>query len=88
MTLASCSGSVNYASHSRPLAKMPTHISSCPSTVQLAKYVKQYEKMPRAEQTVAARQLIEALRRSEIRNNRCLTQALAYYERIRAQRAK
>ena len=67
---------------------MPSHIATCPSVVQLNKYVKQYEKLPKAEQTRAARQLMEALRRSELRNNRCLQQALAYYERIRAKRGK
>lgn len=88
LTLASCSGSVNYASHDRPLAKMPSHIASCPSIVQLNKYAKQYETMPKVDQTRMARELLVALRRSELRNNRCLQQALAYYERIRAQRGK
>lgn len=70
------------------MPKMPTHVTACPSTVQLKAWIKQIEKeTDEVERKKLARNLSTAIRRSELKNNRCLKQAISYYDKIRAQKA-
>ena len=65
---------------------MPTHIQTCPSKTQIEGYVKKFEAVVKPEDRAKyVRELIVVLRKSELKNNRCLQQALAYYDKVRAQ---
>lgn len=85
--LAGCAGSTVYVSPNLTLPTMPSHITACPSVVQLKSWIKQIEaQTTEAERKTLTRQAMAAIRTSELRNNRCLVQALAYYQKIVRQR--
>lgn len=85
--MASCADSTSSAKPEVLLAQMPAHIQKCPSLVQLAKYEQQIDQAIKPEDKARlARELITALRRSELRQNKCVKQALAFYDKIRAQK--
>jgi N-acyl-L-homoserine lactone synthetase len=89
LTLAGCAGSTPYVEPQLLFPKLPNHITTCPSTVELKRYIKQIEATTDAQQRKElARTLQTAIRRSELKNNRCLKQAISYYEKIRKQKAK
>lgn len=89
LTLTGCAGLQSYGDYQRGIAEMPTHIKTCPSTVDLKAAIKQVEASTTPEQRVElARQLMVKMRSSELKNNRCLQQALAFYNKIRSQRQK
>src|SRR5262245_8369829 len=87
LILASCADSTSSAKPEVILAAMPAHIQKCPTLVQLKKYEAQIDAaIAPQDKARLARELIVALRTSELKNNRCVKQALAFYDKIRAQK--
>jgi hypothetical protein len=88
LALSGCASSIaSNSGYQKSVPRLPSHITSCPSKVEIQGYIKQFEaQVPPEKREAAVRQLIVALRNSELKQSRCLSQAIAYYQKVQAQR--